>query len=228
MTSTVLPKISISRQVRISILIRIIVYYSRPQSIRCAIPRISHQGSISSRPATICNQRQITGENCRLEASILHSPQSAVTPLWIYMWGLICATRAIPLSLWSFVAGTSQVARQSMATRHAFHTTTTLSAGLSSPQYVLQYDYIEDVLDKRAPFREGHLALAQEMIQQGTCLSGGPYSPTVDGAPPTGAYFFFTEQQAAERFVREDPYVAGGIVTGHSIVEWNVVVQKED
>ena len=43
----------------------------------------------------------------------------------------------------------------------------------------------------------------------------------------TGAFFFFTDEQAAQSFVDKDPYVSGGIVTGHSIVEWNVVVQKE-
>jgi uncharacterized protein YciI len=95
-----------------------------------------------------------------------------------------------------------------------------------SPQYVLQYDYITDVLEKRGPYRERHLELAQEMIKQGKVLSGGPYGPK--GATPTGAFFFFTSDEAAQEFVQKDPYVSNGIVTGHSIVEWNVVVQKED
>ena len=29
-------------------------------------------------------------------------------------------------------------------------------------------------------------------------------------------------------FVKEDPYVEAGIVTDHKIVEWNVVVSKDD
>ncbi len=38
------------------------------------------------------------------------------------------------------------------------------------------------------------------------------------------ALFVFTTKEAAEKFVAEDPYVSGGIVIGHSIDEWNVVV----
>ncbi len=37
----------------------------------------------------------------------------------------------------------------------------------------------------------------------------------------------FTDLAAAQQFVEQDPYVSNGIVTGHSIEEWNVVVQKE-
>lgn len=94
-----------------------------------------------------------------------------------------------------------------------------------SPQYVLQYKYVTDVLEKRGPFRQGHIELAKSMIQDGTCLSGGPFGPP--GSDPTGAFFFFTQKDAAESFVQNDPYVANGIVTDNSIVEWNVVVQKE-
>lgn len=38
------------------------------------------------------------------------------------------------------------------------------------------------------------------------------------------ALFIFTSKEAAEKFVAEDPYVSSGIVTGHKIAEWNVVV----
>jgi uncharacterized protein YciI len=41
---------------------------------------------------------------------------------------------------------------------------------------------------------------------------------------PDTALFIFTTKEAAEKFVAEDPYVANGIVTGHSILEWTVVV----
>jgi uncharacterized protein YciI len=92
--------------------------------------------------------------------------------------------------------------------------------------YLLKYDYIPDVLEKRGPYREGHLGLAKDLIAQGKCLSGGP-----TGVPgeevPTGALFVFTDLAAAQQFVEQDPYVSNGIVTGHSIEEWNVVVQKE-
>lgn len=93
-------------------------------------------------------------------------------------------------------------------------------------QYILKYSYIPEVLEKRGPFREEHLGLAKQLIAEGTCLSGGPTStPGVE--VPSGALFIFTTEAAAEEFVAKDPYVSNGIVTDHSIEEWNVVVQKE-
>mmetsp|Transcript_15951 Transcript_15951/g.34738 ORF Transcript_15951/g.34738 Transcript_15951/m.34738 type:complete len:153 (-) Transcript_15951:105-563(-) len=95
----------------------------------------------------------------------------------------------------------------------------------SSPpsRYLLSYEYIPDVLEKRGPFREGHIGLAKDMIEEGVCVSGGP--STVPGeSVPNGALFIFTTKDAAEKFVAEDPYVSNGIVTGHSIAEWSVVV----
>jgi uncharacterized protein YciI len=100
------------------------------------------------------------------------------------------------------------------------------TTALRATQYLLRYSYIPDVLEKRGPYRDGHLGLAKKLIAEGKCLSGGP-----TGEPgmevPTGALFIFTDLDAAEMFVNEDPYTQNGIVTGHSIEEWNVVVQKE-
>jgi uncharacterized protein len=100
------------------------------------------------------------------------------------------------------------------------------STCLSATQYLLKYDYIPDVLEKRGPYREGHLNLAKQLISEGTCLSGGP-TGEVGMQVPAGAMFIFTTADAAKAFVEQDPYVSAGIVTKHSIEEWNVVVQKE-
>mmetsp|Transcript_20792 Transcript_20792/g.30777 ORF Transcript_20792/g.30777 Transcript_20792/m.30777 type:complete len:130 (+) Transcript_20792:158-547(+) len=99
------------------------------------------------------------------------------------------------------------------------------STSLAATQYLLKYDYIPDVLEKRGPHREEHLGLAQKLVDEGRCLSGGPTGP-VGMEVPTGALFIFTDQEAAQQFVKEDPYVSGGIVTGHVIQEYNVVLQK--
>ena len=134
------------------------------------------------------------------------------------MWGLGLAA-AHSVSAFAFLA--RQGVGRTMPLR-SFGSTTALGA----TQYLLRYDYIPDVLEKRGPYREGHLGLAKQLIEEGTCLSGGP-----TGQPgmevPTGALFIFTDLDAAKLFVKEDPYVSNGIVTGHSIEEWNVVVQKE-
>eukprot|EP00978_Attheya_sp_CCMP212_P047301 scaffold421301_cov52-Attheya_sp.AAC.11 len=124
-------------------------------------------------------------------------------------------------SVLAFLASSPSAVTRQVGTS-PFHTTTSLSA----MQYLLKYEYIPDVLEKRGPYREGHLNLAKKLIEEGKCLSGGPTGePGV--SPPTGALFIFTEESAAEAFVAGDPYVSNGIVTGHTIEEWNVVVQKE-
>ena len=100
------------------------------------------------------------------------------------------------------------------------------TTALGATQYLLRYNYVSDVLEKRGPYREGHLNLAKKLIEEGKCLSGGP-TGDLGMKVPTGALFIFTDPEAAKLFVEEDPYVVNGIVTGHSIEEWNVVVQKE-
>jgi uncharacterized protein len=88
-------------------------------------------------------------------------------------------------------------------------------------QYVLHYRYVPDVLEKRGPYRERHLALAKEL-----CLSGGPTAPLASSVPPTGALFIFGDLAAAQSFVDQDPYVDAGIVTEHRIEEWTVAIQN--
>jgi uncharacterized protein YciI len=86
---------------------------------------------------------------------------------------------------------------------------------------VLFYDYVEDVVEKRAPYRADHLALVGAWKAEGRVVSGGAL-----GQPPTGAMIVFAVDDPAEveTFVAEDPYVRGAIVTGHRIVPWTVVV----
>jgi uncharacterized protein YciI len=121
----------------------------------------------------------------------------------------------------AFVASSRTIGR--CATSSFYYSTTT---ALQATQYLLKYEYIPDVLEKRGPYREGHLNLAKQLIEEGKCLSGGP-TGEVNMEVPTGALFIFTDHEAAKSFVEDDPYVSNGIVTGHTIEEWNVVVQKE-
>lgn len=86
-------------------------------------------------------------------------------------------------------------------------------------KYLLLYDYIEGIVEKRAPLREGHLGLAERYRERGDLLLAGAFTDPVDGA-----LFVFNNQHAAELFVREDPYVLNGLVTEHRVREWNVVV----
>ena len=87
--------------------------------------------------------------------------------------------------------------------------------------HCLFYDYVEDVVEKRAPLRADHLALAREWKADGRIVMAG-----ATGDPPTGALFVFRVDDPAQidEFVAADPYVAGGIVTAHRVVAWNVVI----
>lgn len=87
--------------------------------------------------------------------------------------------------------------------------------------FVLTYDYVPDVLEKRAPHRADHLALAREWHAAGKILLAGALDPATDGA-----LFVFKADSAAEveAFVARDPYVRNGVVTGHRVSPWNVVI----
>jgi uncharacterized protein YciI len=133
------------------------------------------------------------------------------------MWGSLTMQRASILAFMASKGGLSPAATRSISS------TTSLAA---STQYLLRYEYIPDVLEKRAPFREDHLNIAKKLIAEGKCVSGGPLGPPGFDVP-TGALFIFNDEESAKIFVEADPYVSNGIVTSHSIEEWNVLLQKE-
>jgi len=87
--------------------------------------------------------------------------------------------------------------------------------------HVLFYDYVPDVLERRGPYREGHLEHARRWKDDGRIVSGGAL-----GIPPSGGMIVFLVDDPAQvdAFVADDPYVRNGIVTGHRIVPWTVVV----
>ncbi len=80
--------------------------------------------------------------------------------------------------------------------------------------YILQYDYVDNVLEKRAPYREAHLAVFGKQVQSGNVILGG----AIDH-PPTGAIMIFRNltPDDIEQVVQQDPYVANGIVTKYTI-----------
>jgi uncharacterized protein YciI len=88
---------------------------------------------------------------------------------------------------------------------------------------ILIYDYIPDVVERRAPHREAHLARIAEWIESGRMLMAG-----ATGDPPSGALFILAgdDPGAGERFAEGDPYVAAGLVTAHRILPWTVVASS--
>ena len=100
---------------------------------------------------------------------------------------------------------------------------TTGAGGGETKTWALTYDYVADILEKRAPFREAHIKLATDLKDQGVIVSGGPL---LEGASPTGALFLFRSpsRSVVEAFVAKDPYVSAKLVVAHRIQEYSVVV----
>jgi uncharacterized protein YciI len=89
-----------------------------------------------------------------------------------------------------------------------------------TPHQVMLYEYVEDILERRQPHREDHLALVARWKQDGRLVLAGAL-----GDPPHGAIFVFPGEDAsvAEQFASADPYVAAGLVTGRRVERCNVV-----
>lgn len=87
--------------------------------------------------------------------------------------------------------------------------------------YVLMYDYVENAVERRAPFREAHLALARAALERGELVLGGAFADPVDGAL---LVFRVDDAAKVEAFVKSDPYVEGGLVTSWRVRPWTVVL----
>ena len=90
--------------------------------------------------------------------------------------------------------------------------------------YLLLYDYVENIVERRAPYREEHLRLAEGLRQRGQLVMGGALADPADGAV---IVFRTTNASVVEDFVRKDPYVTNGLVTRWRIRPWKVVVGGE-
>lgn len=86
--------------------------------------------------------------------------------------------------------------------------------------YILFYDYVENMGERRQPYREEHLARVNEWREQGKIRIAGAL-----GSPPHGAAIVFEVEDAAEieRFAEGDPYVKAELVTARRIEPWTLV-----
>jgi len=87
--------------------------------------------------------------------------------------------------------------------------------------YAMFYEVVIDYVERRAPFRDQHLALAKQARDRGELVMGGAFAN-----PPDGALLVFKGEspEVAERFARADPYVSNGIVHTWRVREWTVVI----
>lgn len=87
--------------------------------------------------------------------------------------------------------------------------------------FLLFYDYVDNVVERRAPFREAHLGLVRTFVDRGELVLAGAFADPVDGA---ALAFKVDDRAKVEEFVAHDPYVVQGLVTGWRIRPWTVVV----
>ena len=96
---------------------------------------------------------------------------------------------------------------------------------MTTRYWLLFYDVVDDDVERRAPLRADHLALAQAAHERGELLLAGALAD-----PPDGAVLVFAGDDAsvAEEFAAADPYVANGLVTSWRVREWTVVIGADD
>jgi uncharacterized protein YciI len=87
--------------------------------------------------------------------------------------------------------------------------------------YLLIYDVVPDYIQRRAAFREEHLAMGRAAQARGELLFGGALAKPVDGAV---LLVRGDSPHIAERFAEADPYVRHGLVTRWRVREWTVVI----
>jgi uncharacterized protein len=86
--------------------------------------------------------------------------------------------------------------------------------------HLLIYDYVDDMLERRGPYREAHLANIRAERDAGRVVMAGAL-----GDPPSGGAMVFkgVALERIEAFVQADPYVTAGLVSSWRVKRWNLV-----
>ena len=89
---------------------------------------------------------------------------------------------------------------------------------------ILFYHVIDDYVERRAQFREQHLALARQAHERGELVLAGALAEPADGAI---IVFRGESTEPAVAFAKADPYVTNGLVTSWRVRKWATVVGGE-
>jgi uncharacterized protein len=89
------------------------------------------------------------------------------------------------------------------------------------PHQLLLYEYVDEMLTRRAPHRAAHLAALEAERQAGHVVIAGAY-----GDPAAGAVFVFNgvDGDHVRAFAEADPYVRAGLVSSWHVEPYKVVV----
>jgi hypothetical protein len=80
---------------------------------------------------------------------------------------------------------------------------------------------VENVVERRAPYREAHLAYLRGLKAEGRVVLGGAFADPVD----TALIIYRGASKAdVEKMIENDPYMKNGIWPKVSIREWSVAV----
>ena len=87
--------------------------------------------------------------------------------------------------------------------------------------YILLYTTVDNYVERRKPFREEHLSLAQQAYQNGSLIMGGALDDPADSAM---LVFKGDSPQVALNFAKNDPYVKNGLIKEWQVRPWIVVI----
>ena len=87
--------------------------------------------------------------------------------------------------------------------------------------WVLEYQLVDDYLERRAALRDEHLALARAAHQGGDLALAGALAEPADRAL---LVWSTDDRSVVERFAQADPYVREGLVTSWTVRPWTVVI----
>jgi len=87
--------------------------------------------------------------------------------------------------------------------------------------YILFYKTVENYVEKRAPYRDAHLAYANAAHERGELVMAGALDEPADSAV---LVFKGEGPSAAEKFAQNDPYVKDGLITEWKVRPWTVVI----
>jgi uncharacterized protein YciI len=83
---------------------------------------------------------------------------------------------------------------------------------------ILQYEYVADMAEKRAPHRQAHLDLIAAYHGDGRIVMAGAV-----GDPPHAGLLVFRSADDAAAFRDADPYGEAGLVLEATVEPWTVV-----
>jgi uncharacterized protein YciI len=81
--------------------------------------------------------------------------------------------------------------------------------------------YVPNAVERRAPYREAHLAYVRALRGAGHLALGGAFADPVDGA----LLVYRAESRAqVEAWLADDPYMRAGLWPEVTVREWTVVI----